>query len=83
MAAFSKSWPRMASSFSRRVCSTFSSSSRRSGGVASRSIRTREQASSMRSMALSGRWRSPMYRVERATAASMDSSVIWRRWWAS
>ena len=83
MAAFSKSWPRMASSFSRRASATFSSRVRSSGGVPSRSIRTREAASSMRSMALSGRRRSPMYRVERATAASMAPSVIWRRWWAS
>ena len=51
--------------------------------MASRSIRTREAASSIRSMALSGSRRSDRYRVDRSTAASRASSVMRSRWWAS
>ena len=57
-AAFSKSCASIADSFSRRVCAIFSSNSRRSGGAVIRRILSRAPASSMRSMALSGRKRS-------------------------
>ena len=46
-------------------------------------IRMRDDASSMRSMALSGRKRSEMYRSARFAAAARASSVIVTRWWAS
>jgi len=59
-AAFSKSCESMADSFSRRTWAIFSSYSRRSGGAVMRRIRIREPASSIRSMALSGRKRSLM-----------------------
>ena len=59
-AAFSKSWESMADSFSRRTWAIFSSYSRRSGGAVIRRIRIREPASSIRSIALSGRNRSLM-----------------------
>jgi len=54
-AAFSKSWESMADSFSLRTPTIFSSSSRRSGGAVMRRIRIRAPASSIRSIALSGR----------------------------
>jgi len=59
-AAFSKSWESMADSFSRRTSAIFSSNSRRSGGAVMRRIRIRDPASSIRSIALSGRNRSLM-----------------------
>ena len=55
LAARSKSWWAMASSFSLLSCSSFSSICFMSGGVMKERMRTREAASSMRSMALSGR----------------------------
>ena len=57
-AAFSNSWARTASSLSACVFLIFSSSSRRSGGAVIRSIRFFEAASSIRSIALSGKKRS-------------------------
>ena len=57
-AAFSKSCASIADSFSRRVCAIRSSNSRRSGGAVIRRIRSRAPASSIRSIALSGRNRS-------------------------
>ena len=57
-AAFSKSWESMADSFSRRTSAIFSSDSRRPGGAVIRRIRIRAPASSIRSIALSGRNRS-------------------------
>ena len=59
-AAFSNSWASIAASFSRRVVSTWSSSSRLAGGELIDLIRIREAASSIRSIALSGRKRSEM-----------------------
>jgi len=50
----------IADSLSRRVFAIVSSNSRRSGGAVIRRIRIRAPASSMRSMALSGRKRSEM-----------------------
>jgi hypothetical protein len=46
-------------------------------------IRTREEDSSIRSMALSGRKRSVTYLDDRVTAASRASSEIFRRWCSS
>ncbi len=59
-AAFSKSWESIADSLSRRTPAIFSSNSRRSGGAVIRRMRIREPASSIRSIALSGRKRSEM-----------------------
>ena len=59
-AAFSKSWESIADSFSRRRPAIFSSNSRRPGGAVIRRIRIRDPASSIRSIALSGRNRSLM-----------------------
>ncbi len=59
-AAFSKSCSSIADSFSRRTPAIRSSSSRRSGGAVMRRMRSREPASSIRSIALSGRNRSLM-----------------------
>jgi len=50
----------MADSFFRRTSAIFSSISRTSGGAVIRRIRIREPASSIRSIALSGRYRSEM-----------------------
>ena len=47
------------------------------------SMRTREAASSSRSMALSGRKRSFIYRAESCTAAETASSEMPRPWWLS
>jgi hypothetical protein len=58
-AAFSKSCESIALSFSRRTSAIFSSNSRRSGGASSDGCAARA-ASSMRSIALSGRNRSLM-----------------------
>ena len=59
-AAFSKSWSLMALSFSAATFATFWSSSLSSGGAVRRLMRSRAPASSIRSMALSGRLRSWM-----------------------
>ena len=61
-AAFSKSCASIAHSFSRRTAAIFSSNSRRSGGAVIRRMRSRAPASSIRSIALSGRNRSLTYR---------------------
>ena len=57
-AAFSKSWQSIADSFSLRTPAIFSSYPRRAGGAVIRRIRIRAPASSIRSIALSGRNRS-------------------------
>ncbi len=54
-AAFSKSWSLMAWSFSLASLATFASSSLSSGGAVRRRMRRRAPASSIKSMALSGR----------------------------
>ena len=59
-AAFSKSWPSMEASLSRRTTAIFSSSSRSSGGAVILRMARRAPASSIKSMALSGRKRSLM-----------------------
>jgi hypothetical protein len=59
-AAFSNSWFSIASSLARRVSSISSSSSRYTGGEVIDLIRIRDAASSIRSIALSGRNRSEM-----------------------
>ena len=58
--ASSKRWASTASFFCFCTAPMRSSISFRSGGVCMRLMRRREPASSMRSMALSGRWRSEM-----------------------
>ena len=82
-AAFSNSSFLMADSFSMRVSSMRASSSFSSGGATRDCRRTLEAASSIRSMALSGRYRSVTYRSDSRAAARMASSVIFTRWWAS
>ena len=52
-------------------------------GTESISIRRRLAASSIRSMALSGRKRSRRYRLDRVTAATSAASVIRTPWWTS
>ena len=69
-AAFSKSCASIADSFSRRMPAIRSSNSRRSGGAVIRLIRIRAPASSIRSIALSGRKRSEMYRSASVAAAT-------------
>ena len=59
-AAFSNSWASIADSFSLRTVSISSSSSLCTGGAVISLIRMRDAASSIRSMALSGRCRSWM-----------------------
>jgi hypothetical protein len=82
-AAFSNSWFSIAASFSVRTFSISSSSSRYRGGAVIVLIRMRDAASSTRSIALSGRCRSWMYRSASDAAASSASSVILQRWCAS
>ncbi|SPY13839.1 Uncharacterised protein [Bacillus subtilis] len=82
-AAFSNSWLCTAASFSLRTSSSFCSSSFKLGGVVNERSLTFEPASSIKSIALSGRKRSEIYLSESLTAASMASSVIETRWWAS
>ena len=73
--AFSKSWARTAESFSlRRALSSLSSSLASSGSWACLNL-TRDPASSIRSMALSGKNRSEMYWDEYLAAAINASSV--------
>ena len=70
-AAFSNSCASRYISFSRTTRSTSLPSSLISGGGMRAMSRVREEASSMTSMALSGSWRSVMYRSASFTAASM------------
>ncbi len=72
--AASKSWESMADSLSRRTPAIFSSNSRRSGGAVIRRMRIRDPASSMRSIALSGRNRSEMYRSARV--GGLDQCLV-------
>ena len=60
VAASSYSWLLIAASFSLVMRSSSRCASRRAGGADAWRSRTRDAASSMRSMALSGRWRSVM-----------------------
>ena len=59
------------------------SSSSSSIGIESISMRSRDAASSTRSIALSGRKRSVMYRSESVAAATSAESVIRTPWWTS
>ncbi len=82
-AARSKSWLFTAAALSPSSSFIlFSSSCKLSGAVKVRR-RTLEAASSTRSMALSGRNLSEIYRAESFTAASRASSVIFTLWCAS
>ena len=73
----------IADSLSLRTFAIFSSNSRRSGGAVIRRIRIRAPASSIRSIALSGRNRSLMYRSASVAAPTRAASVIETRWCAS
>src|SRR5204862_435616 len=53
------------------------------GGALIERMRMRDAASSIRSIALSGRWRSWMYRSASTAAARSASSEILQRWCAS
>ena len=64
-------------------CMVRRSASSRGAGLLSISIRSRLAASSIRSIALSGRKRSLMYRSERVAAAMTALSVMWTPWWTS
>mmetsp|Transcript_6129 Transcript_6129/g.15615 ORF Transcript_6129/g.15615 Transcript_6129/m.15615 type:complete len:201 (-) Transcript_6129:1572-2174(-) len=73
--AASKSWVRIAVSFSFSSARSSLSSSLASSGMAACCKRTRDPASSIRSIALSGRKRSEMYCDENFAAATSASSV--------
>ncbi len=81
MLAASDSFSRESSSIVSR--STARRSSSISTGWESISIRSRDAASSTRSMALSGRNRAVMYRSDSAAAATSAASEISTWWWAS
>ena len=81
--ASSKRWASTASFFCCWTRAISFSRSLKSGGTSMRLMRRRLPASSMRSIALSGRWRSEMYRSARLAAATRAWSVIVTRWWAS
>ena len=78
--AFSKSWPRTAASFSFSSARSSLSSSRAASGTAACCSRTRLPASSIRSMALSGRKRSEMYWCANLAAHSIAASVYFSLW---
>ena len=83
LAAFSKFWHLTASSFSLFILSILSSNSLiSSGGVFSFSL-TLEPASSIKSIALSGKNLSVIYLTDKSTAAFIAPSVIFTLWWAS
>ena len=78
------------SSFSRRIASRSISSCRIrrsrlsiSSGTEFISNRSRDAASSIRSIALSGRKREVMYRCDNSTAATIASSLMRTWWWFS
>jgi len=80
LAAFSYSWPAIACSFSLVAPSISDSLSFNCWGVCVTCSRARLPASSMRSMALSGRNRSVMYRSdswEASTSASSENFTLW------
>ena len=54
-----------------------------SSGAESISMRSRDAASSTRSMALSGSCRPEMYRLESVAAATRAESAMETLWWAS
>ena len=86
--ALSRSWESGSFSFfsaSRSISSWsfFRSKASISSGALSRAMRRRAAASSMRSMALSGRRLSVMYRWERVAAAMMALSEMRTPWWTS
>ncbi|CAB4588301.1 unannotated protein [freshwater metagenome] len=83
LAAPSKSWFSMAFSFSARTTAILSSNSRSSGGDDSIDKRRRAPASSMRSIALSGRNRSCTYLSASVAAAVSAPSEIDTLWNAS
>ena len=83
VAAFSKSWTRIASSFSLSNVTIFSSISFMLSGIVYVLIFILEAASSIKSMALSGKNLSLMYLVDNSTAAFIAPSEIFTLWWAS
>jgi len=82
-AAFSKFWVAIASSFSFTAFSISSSRFLIESGFVYVCILTLEAASSIKSIALSGKYLSFTYLVESSTAAFIASSVIFTLWWAS
>ena len=76
LAAFSKSCVRIASSFSLDKDSSFSSISFKLSGTVYVFIFTLDAASSIKSIALSGKNLSVIYLTDILTAASIASSVI-------
>ncbi len=83
LAAFSKSWAVIASSFSLFNTSSRASLFLSSSGSVCEPRRFFDAASSIRSIALSGRKRSVIYLEESFAAASRASSVIVTPWCAS
>ena len=82
-AAFSKFWVAIASSFSLRTFSISSSKFLIESGFVYVCILTFDAASSIKSIALSGKYLSLTYLVESSTADFIASSVIFTLWWAS
>ena len=80
---FSESPSRLMASRSISSCLMRRAISSRSSGKLSICIRSLAAASSIRSIALSGRKRSVIYRSERRTAAIMASSCMRTLWWCS
>ena len=83
LAAFSKFWVAIASSFSLQVFSISSSRFLIESGFVYVCIFTLDAASSIKSIALSGKYLSFTYLVDSSTAAFIDSSVIFTLWCAS
>ena len=79
-AAFSKSWASIADSFSFLTSAILLSNSLKSGGAVILLIRRRAPASSIKSIALSGSWRSLMYRYAKVAAETKAESVIVTLW---
>ena len=82
-AALSKSWSLTALSFSLVSLSKFSSKELSLSDFWKAAILILELASSIRSIALSGRYLSVMYLSDNSTAAFIASSVIFTPWWSS
>ena len=81
--SFWLSFSLLIASFSISNCMIFRSTSSNSSGLLLISIRNLEAASSIKSIALSGRKRSVMYLFDSSTDAMMASSFICTLWWFS
>ena len=83
LAAFSKFWETIASSFSFAISSSFFSNFLKLSGLVKLLIFALEHASSIKSIALSGKNLSVIYLSDKTVASSIASSVILTLWCAS